>query len=506
MENDNIKYELALQKDMGRFFADPLGWVMYSFPWKSDRTIQLVKLEEPYKSRFNCEYGPDEWSCQFLDEWGKDIRKNGFDGRTPVDAIMKAVSSGHGIGKSTLTSWITLFIMSTRPGSKGTVTANTSEQLRTKTWAELGKWLKKCIVGHWFEYNNGKGNMNIYHPEHKEDWRCDGQTCREENTESFAGQHAATATSFYIFDEASAIPDKIWEVAEGGMTDGEPMWFAFGNPTRNTGRFRECFSKFRKRWSTRFIDSRDVQITNKKKLKEWVDDYGEDSDFVKVRVRGVFPQQSVKQFISDDLVQAAKGRHLHKHQYEFAPVVIGVDPAWEGDDTLEIVMRQGLASQLLQTIPKNDNDVVIAGIVANYEDKYKADAVFIDLGYGTGIKSAGEAMGRDWILVSFAEASATRGFFNKRAEMWGLMKKWLQEGGAIEDDDELCNDLIGPETVPRLEGMVQLEKKSDMKKRGIPSPNKADALALTFAHPVAKKTDELGTHDHCETDYDPFDN
>ena len=259
--------ELKLAKTVGRFKQDPLGFVMFAFPWSTDSTIQICKLEEPYKSRFGCEYGPDKWACDFLDEWGKDIKANGFNGSTPVDAILKAVSSGHGIGKSAMTSWIILFILSTRPLSKGTVTANTSEQLKTKTWAELGKWRKKCITGHWFEYNNGKGNMNIYNPSNKEEWRCDGQTCREENSESFAGQHCPTATSFYIFDEASAIPDKIWEVAEGGLTDGEPMWFAFGNPTRNTGRFRECFRKFRKRWRTRFIDSRNVQITNKKKLQ-----------------------------------------------------------------------------------------------------------------------------------------------------------------------------------------------------------------------------------------------
>ena len=487
-----------------RYSDSPLDWVMFAFPWDSDPTIQMCELQEPYKSRFNCKYGPDKWACEELEAWGDAIKNNKFNLKDPVAAYQTAIASGHGIGKSTITSWIILFILSTRPHSKGICTANTSDQLKTKTWAELGKWKKKCISGNWFEYNNGKGNMNIYHTEFKESWRCDGQTCREENSESFAGLHAANSSPFYIFDEASAIPDKIWEVAEGGLTDGEPFWFAFGNPTRNTGRFRECFRMFRNRWRNRHIDSRDVQITNKKKIGEWVKDYGETSDFVKVRVRGVFPQQSIKQFIGEDLVYAAKTKHLRKTQYDFAPKIITVDPAWEGDDSLEIGMRQGLAFEILRSLPKNDNDVAIANLIANLEDQHKADAVFIDMGYGTGIVSVGRTLGREWQLVAFAEKPIDNGYLNKRAEMWGLMKKWLQEGGAIPDDDELVADLTGPETVPRLDGKIQLESKNDMKKRGIPSPNKGDALALSFAYPVSKR-DVRANHSEelCEMDYDP---
>jgi hypothetical protein len=93
---------------------------------------------------------------------------------------------------------------------------------------------------------------------------------------------------------------------------------------------------------------------------------------------------------------------------------------------------------------------------------------------------------------------------NKRAEMWGLMKKWLQEGGAIPDDDELVADLTGPETVPRLDGKIQLESKNDMKKRGIPSPNKGDALALSFAYPVSKRDIRTNhSEELCEMDYEP---
>lgn len=489
------KADDLLAEDMGRFFDDPLGFVRYAFPWG---TGELLGFD-----------GPDDWQSEFLEAWGQAIRERGFDGVHPVEAYQVSTSSGHGIGKSALTAWAILFIMSTRPHCKGVVTANTGEQLRTKTWGELGKWLKRCITGHWFSYNNSQGHMTLYHGEHAQTWRVDAQTSREENSESFAGLHAASSSPFYIFDEASAIPDKIWEVAEGGLTDGEPFWFVFGNPTRNTGRFRECFRRFRHRWHNRKIDSRTARMTNKDKIAQWVADYGEDSDFVKVRVRGEFPNQSVKQFIPEGTVEAARHRQLRRDQYEFAPVILTCDPAWEGDDALVIGKRQGLQFQILATIPKNDNDIAIANLLQRLEGEHHADAVFIDGGFGTGIVSAGRTWGAAWQLVWFAERAIDAGYLNKRAEMWGTMKAWLAEGGAIPDDDELATDLTGPETVPRIDGKIQLESKKDMKARHLPSPNKADALALSFAYPVAKRTEIERVADRLRgnrvaTEYNPF--
>jgi hypothetical protein len=417
------------------------------------------------------------------------------------------VSSGHGIGKSALTAWLADWIMSTRPHAQGTVTANTSTQLETKTWAQITKWTKLCITARWFDVSTGRGSMKIVRKGHADTWFCTAQTCREENSEAFAGQHAANSTSFYINDEASAIPNAIWEVQEGGLTDGEPMRFAFGNPTRNTGSFKDCFGKLRHRWITKQIDSRTVQITNKDHLQALIDDYGEDSDLVKVRVRGVFPSMSSRQFIGERDVDAAYGRHLRAEQYTFAPRILTVDPAWEGDDELVIALRQGLKFEVLRAIEKNDNDVQIGNLVANLEDEHHADAVFIDGGYGTGIVSVGRTLGRTWHLVWFGEKALDPGCLNKRAEMWKLMRDWLKEGGTIPEDPQLRDDILGPETVPRLDGKIQLEKKSDMKKRGLPSPNKADALALSFAYPVAMKSEKqrfLEAHNNQPKDWDPM--
>ena len=385
---------------------------------------------------------------------------------------------------SAIVSWLILWAISTHEDTRGVVTANTDTQLRAKTWAELAKWYRLFIAKDLFKLTA----TSIFSIEegHEKTWRIDAIPWSKDNPEAFAGLHNQGKRILILFDEASAIIDEIWTVAEGATTDSntEIIFAAFGNPTRSQGRFFECFNSQAKYWKHKQIDSRNVAISNKQQLNEWVEMYGEDSDFVKVRVRGVFPSQSDSQLISRELAEMARRRELAIRQYDFAPVIIGVDPAWSGDDTLEIVMRQGLYSKCLETIPRNDNDMAVARKIAHWQDEYSASAVFIDMGYGTGIYSGGVDMGRsNWRLVSFAEKSDSKEYANKRAEMWNEMKKWLQDGGSI-DRDELITELTAPEAFINRSGKLQLEAKQDMKRRGIASPNKADALALTFAFPV----------------------
>ena len=215
---------------------------------------------------------------------------------------------------------------------------------------------------------------------------------------------------------------------------------------------------------------------------------------------------SARQFISETDVSAAYGRSVRPEQYSFAPKILTVDPAWEGDDEFVIGLRQGLAFRVLEVIGKNDNDLVMAQKVARYEDEHKADAVFIDFGFGTGIASAGEGMGRSWTLVNFAGESPDPGCLNMRAFMWKQAREWLKSGGSIAEDPVLRDELQAPEIVPRVDGKIQLESKKDMKARGIPSPNRADALVLSFAFPVTKKSplDDLRVKQGGGRDYDPY--
>lgn len=491
--NQEQQAEQQLVEDIASFTHDPLGFVLYAFDWGVGELAAFPQ-------------GPDVWAAEVLEEIGDKLRRGVITKLSEV--IQIAVASGHGIGKSALVAWLILWAIATFEDMKGVVTANTDNQLRTKTWAEVSKWYRLCIIKHWFKLT--ATSLHSTDPEHEKTWRIDMVPWSIANTEAFAGLHNQGKRILIVFDEASAIHDNIWEVTEGALTDNdtEIIWVAFGNPTQNTGRFRECFRRFRHRWSCRQVDSRTVRISNKTQIANWVADYGEDSDFVKIRVRGMFPKASAKQFISTEDVDAAAARILRPEQYEFAPKILTCDPAWEGDDMLEIGLRQGLHFRILRTIEKNDNDQHVAGILAQLEDQHQADAVFIDNGYGTGIISAGRTMGRGWIGVWFAGASGDPGCLNKRSEMYNQVKDWLKNGGAIDPNDKvLYQDLIGPETVPRADGKIQLESKKDMKARGLPSPGRGDCLALSFAFPVVAKTplQRMGmASDNRAKDYDPY--
>ncbi len=455
--------------EMGRFFDDPLGFVNFSYDWDHG-DLRGFK-------------GPDDWQMEYLDRLSHHIRNNKFDGVTPADPVQMSTSSGHGIGKSALTAWLTGFIMSTRPFCKGVVTANTSPQLRTKTWAEIQKWNKRSLTGHWFDVTSGM-QMKMTHKDHPESWRVDAQTCAKENSEAFAGLHAASSTPFYIFDEASAIHDSIWEVSEGGLTDGEPMWFVFGNPTRSSGRFFQCFNRQKHRWENQKIDSRKAKMTNKKKIQEWVDDYGEDSDFVRVRVRGEFPRSGSSQFISIDDVNNSMA--YEAEGYEGLPKIIAVDVARFGDDQTVIGCKQGRKIWPFEKYRGLDT-METADKVAEKIREFGPDAVFVDGGgVGGGVIDRLKQLGHNVIEINFGSSPRDKKqYANKRAEMYGDLRDALKAGIDLPDDHELHDELIAVEYGFNAKQQIQLEKKEDMKKRGLSSPDCGDTAALFFAENIA---------------------
>ena len=513
-----------LAADIGGFYDDPLGFVMYCFPWNTDPSIQIVELQSPWRERYGSRWGPDAWACAYLDQLGADIKARGFDGVHPVAPIQYAVSSGHGVGKSAMAAWLALFIMSTRPYSRGVITANTAEQLASKTWAGVSAWLSRAVNKHWFSITTGKGAMKLVHKDHPDTWRVDAQTSREENSEAFAGLHAASSTPWYLFDEASAIPAKIWEVAEGGKTDGEPMHFVFGNPTRNTGAFAECFGKNRHRWRTWQIDSRKVQITNKAKIAEWIADYGEDSDFVRVRVRGVFPRASSMQFIGRDLVDDAMTRDMQTYSPHTRTALVGVDVARFGGDESTIYTR---LQRDARTYPpkafRELSTMQLAAQVGEHINELKRLGlrviVFVDGGgVGGGVIDRLRQLNHDVIEVNFGgKADDPKKYANKSAEMWDRGKAWLPTGylpvPGSEYADQLVTDLTGREYGFNDASQIVLEKKEHMKERGLASPDHADGLLLTFAYPSMETLPPAndtpghssgGAHGGRRRVYDPF--
>ena len=268
---------------LGEYTNDPVGFVGQFFPWGEPGELEGAK-------------GPEQWQLRVLAHI-RDCLKNGMaHGAAINEAIQIAVASGHGVGKSTLVSWIILWSISTFEDTRGVVTANTETQLKTKTWAELGKWHRLFLGSHLFKLTATA--IFSVDDSRERTWRIDMVPWSERNTEAFAGLHNKGKRVVVIFDEASAIPDVIWETAEGAMTDSDTqiIWAVFGNPTRNSGRFRECFGRFRGTWWNEQVDSRSVSLTNKSQFKKWIADYGDDSDFVRVRILGTFPRVGELEF------------------------------------------------------------------------------------------------------------------------------------------------------------------------------------------------------------------
>jgi len=401
---------------------------------------------------------------------------------TRFQPLRIAVSSGHGIGKSALVAMLIHWGMSTAVDTKVIVTANTATQLDTKTVPEVSKWFRRAINAHWFDVKATA--IKVTDKTREKTWRTDFIPWSDYNTEAFAGAHNQGKRIVVVFDEASAISDRIWEVAEGALTDAntEIIWLAFGNPTQNTGRFRECFGRFKHRWTTFQIDSRTVEGTNKEQIESWVNDYGEDSDFCRVRVRGEFPRAGSNQFISSDVV--ALCRKYKADSQNVFPRILGVDVARFGDDQTVLCLRQGRKASILAKFRGKDTAEVTAHVIEQIQAN-DIQAVVVDSdGIGNTVFDQLKFHGFGRLLHEFhggKPAFNSPRYFNRRAEIWGEMREWLNAGAAIPDDPELEQDLIGPQYGFSAQQQIQLEKKDDMKKRGLSSPDSGDALAMTFA-------------------------
>lgn len=459
------RQDLDLTRDLSAYFADPLGFVLYVFPWGKKGT----RLAE--------EDGPDQWQIEVLDDLGRAVRE----GQNVADAlpVLLAVASGHGIGKTALISWIILWFISTRDFPQIVVTAGKKDQLTSKTWRELAKWTKLAINGHWFIWTATK----LEHALYPDMWYAHAIPWSKNAPENFAGTHEKHV--LVLFDEASAIDDVIWEVTDGAMTTPGAIWIAFGNPTKNSGRFFDCFNKFRKIWINRKVDSRTAKKANRRLLDLWVEMYGEDSDFVRVRVRGEFPRAGDLQFISSEDVQAAVDRDAGDQSLYGR--VLGIDIARHGQDQSVLCYRQGRKVIKFKKLRIPDT-MQLAAIIAESINEWRPDAVFVDAtGIGWGVVDRLHQMGYTFVIgVQVGErAFQPERFYNRRAEIWYAMREWIQDGGDLPNDQELITDLTSIEYGFDGKQRYVLETKEDMKERGLDSPDTADALALTFHSPVA---------------------
>ncbi len=470
-----------LFEDLARFSCDPLGFVMWAFPWGEPGT----PLEDMT--------GPEEWQRDQMLRIGKRLVEGGVEGCV----VEEDVSSGHGIGKSAMVSWMILWAVSTFEDTRGVITANTDSQLRTKTWAELAKWYEMFLAKSLFTLTA----TSIYLAGDKvreKKWRIDQAPWSKENTEAFAGMHNMGKRILVVFDEAAAIDDHIYEVTEGALTDARTqiLWLRYGNPTRTSGKFFNNCTRGKRNTYTR-VDSRTVSFSNKAQIQAWVDDYGEDSDFVRVRVKGQFPRAGYSNFISPEIAQAAARRRIDPVTYRAFPKVLSVDPARFGDDMSVITLRQGLrvywqmslsgfdgpdlASRIFEIVRKQGQDAHV---------KVEAGAIsciaYDAIGNGADLDSSLRRMQGlpPLIAVQWGQpAKDAKQYFNQRSECWGAMRDWLAHGQIPDDSSEeegLVNQLTTLDYGYSATFQIQLQSKKDLKKQGGKSPDRADSLALSF--------------------------
>ena len=459
---------------------DPLAFVLLTFPWGEQGTPL-----EHFK-------GPRKWQRDILIDLRDHIAQN--QGKIDFDTFREAVASGRGIGKSALVSWLVIWMLSTRIGSTTIVSANSEAQLRSVTWAEITKWLAMSLNSHWFEIAAtrimpAKWLTELVERDMKKGtryWSVEGRLWSEENPDAYAGVHNFDGVML-IFDEASGIPDPIWSVSDGFFTENTPHRFhlSFSNPRRNTGYFYETFHSKRAFWRTRNIDARDVEGTDKNVYQRIIDEYGPDSYQANVEVYGQFPSEGDDQFIAVNLVDDAMRRPRYKD--ENAPITIGVDPARFGADATVIAIRQGRDIIDIRR-HRNADTMETVGYVIEAIEEFKPALVCIDEGgLGAGIVDRLKEQRYKIRGVNFGNKAQKQLMYgNKRAEIWGAMRDWLKDA-SIPNDRFLKSDLISPKIKPDSKGAIFLESKKDMKARGLASPDAADAIAVTFAFPVASR-------------------
>jgi len=480
----NAEDEMALMASLWTpaLKDDPLKFVLWLFPWGQKNT--------PLENFA----GPRKWQREVLRDIGEHIKQN--NGKIDFNVLRMAVSSGRGIGKSALVSWLVIWMLSTRIGSTTIVSANSETQLRSVTWAEITKWLALSLNGHWFEVSAtrvmpAKWLTELVERDLKKGtryWGVEGRLWSEENPDAYAGVHNFDGVML-IFDEASGISDAIWSVAAGFFTENTPnrFWMAFSNPRRNTGYFYEAFNAKRDFWRNKVVDARSVEGTDKAVYEQLIQEYGPDSVQAHVEVYGEFPSAGDDQFIPVYLVDDATQRPRYKDAT--APIIIGVDPARFGADATVIAVRQGRDLNVIKRYRGDDTMEIVGRVIEAIEEYNPALVVIDEGGLGAGVVDRLKEQRYKQVKgVNFGNKSVKPIMYgNKRAEMWGNMREWLKTA-SVPTDKLLKSDLTSPKMKPDSKGTIFLEGKKEMKARGLASPDAADAIAVTFAYPVGHRT------------------
>jgi hypothetical protein len=490
----------AMLGDLFTFALRPYDFVLWAFPWGEPGS-----LVEYYA-------GPEGWQVEALRALQTrllagpiaDDTANRYIG----EAVKMAIKSGHNVGKTSFLSWVSWWALATRENTRGRATANTEKQLRTILWSELAKWHSMFIAGDLFEwtatsiYRKGAAGPN---------WRMDAIPWSEHNLDAFSGLHNLGGRVFVLFDEASGIHEGIWERVGGVMNEAntEKLWIATSNPSRNHGRFYECFNRFADDWIPISVDSRDVPFTDHAAIEREIAAWGVDSDYIKVRWLGVFPDAGSTQLIPLETIRAARTRIPVSYHYE--PLILGVDVARFGTNESVLTYRRGKDARTIPTERYRGLSTTELGDKAVAQAiQHQCDGILVDEGgVGGGVVDFIRRLGHACIGVNFGGKPGTHPngipVYNKRAEMYVALREWLREGGCVEDSEDLEKQLLSIEYFFRAgKREIQLIPKEDMQDNGFDSPDVADALAITFAYPVSRKNWGRAVQVSATHEYEPY--
>ncbi len=405
-----------------------------------------------------------------------------------------SIRSGHGTGKTALLSWVVLWHVACFEDCKIPCTAPTGHQLSDLLWAEMGKWhammpslLRKEIVisaDHVFVREAHKTRFAV------------GRTSRPETPEALAGFHATNL--LYVIDEASGIPEKTFETAEGALSTPGARVIMTSNPTRTDGYFHASHHKDRPHWTCLQFSCLNNHLVDPAYPKRMASKYGPDSDVYRVRVLGEFPLGSADAVIPLDWVEVAVGRDIDPAG---STAVAGLDVARFGDDSSALVIRTGQCVTYTEQWFKQDTMYTTGKAVQAYQDGL-FKTLYVDvIGVGSGVVDRLKELQVPVVGVNVAESAAHGDrFYRLRDQLWWDVREWFEvKTAAISPDCKDVDTLIGELTAPTYsitsKGQIKVESKDDMRRRGIASPNLADALCLTFARGTVPMANTVRTHE-----------
>lgn len=395
-----------------------------------------------------------------------------------------SIKSGHGCGKTAGLTWILLWFITTRPHPNIPCTANTQSQLQDVLWKEIGIWMKKLptFISQQFEVTAS----HVRKKSSPETWFAVARTAN--TPEALQGFHAEHMV--FLVDEASGVDSEIITVAQGALTGENNFMIMIGNPTRIEGTFYDSFTKNRESYINFTFNSEESELVDPGYCKRMEEEHGKDSDVYRVRVLGEFPKAEPDSFLSLTEVEEAVKRQ-DKHYLEDEQIHIGVDVARYGDDETVFCVRRGNKVLEFQTYKKLSIPETTGRLIHVIKECETAGLkVYVavdDTGVGGGVtdllnhyKTTGQHSAYVVGENNGSRPNVEEEFHNRGAELWWNIKKNIRKLD-LPEDDTLMSELTTRKYKVTPSGKIQMEEKSKMKDRGVKSPDRADALSLTFS-------------------------